>query len=150
MAAEGAHAERVIAFRRGEGAAARIVLVPRLTAALGASRRADRRAVGGHASRGFRRRWSGGVAMPAERNRGAGVRTASLQVGDALAELPVARSRSNEVRMIVGDVAPGRAIVRSVSDGCAPRRESVRFSVAAEPASSATFLPARTPGSPVH
>ena len=36
MAAEGAHAERLIVFRRGEGAGARIVLIPRLTSGLGA------------------------------------------------------------------------------------------------------------------
>jgi (1->4)-alpha-D-glucan 1-alpha-D-glucosylmutase len=36
LAVDGTHAERVVAYRRGEGAAAWIVVVPRLTAALGA------------------------------------------------------------------------------------------------------------------
>jgi (1->4)-alpha-D-glucan 1-alpha-D-glucosylmutase len=35
LSAEGEHAERLIAFRRGEGAGARIVVVPRLTGGLG-------------------------------------------------------------------------------------------------------------------
>ena len=36
LTAEGAHAERLIAFRRGHGMEARIVLAPRLTSGLGA------------------------------------------------------------------------------------------------------------------
>jgi (1->4)-alpha-D-glucan 1-alpha-D-glucosylmutase len=36
LSAEGEHAERLIAFRRGEGEGARIMVVPRLTGALGA------------------------------------------------------------------------------------------------------------------
>jgi (1->4)-alpha-D-glucan 1-alpha-D-glucosylmutase len=36
LVAEGAHADRVVVFRRGAGAGARIVLVPRLTGGLGA------------------------------------------------------------------------------------------------------------------
>jgi len=36
LAAEGTHAERLIVFRRGEGAESRVVLVPRLTSRLGA------------------------------------------------------------------------------------------------------------------
>jgi (1->4)-alpha-D-glucan 1-alpha-D-glucosylmutase len=36
MRAEGAHAERLVTFRRGEGEGARIVVVPRLTGVLGA------------------------------------------------------------------------------------------------------------------
>jgi len=91
IAAEGLHAERVIAFRRGEDAAARIVLVPRLTAALGSDAAAP---IGG--------RW--GTTRLAGIDGGGGVRgwrcllsgievpawDGVLQVGDALAELPVA------------------------------------------------------------
>jgi (1->4)-alpha-D-glucan 1-alpha-D-glucosylmutase len=90
IAAEGLHAERVIAFRRGEGGAARIVLVPRLTAALGSdagapigARWADTRLAGvdGGGVKGWRCLLSG-VEVPAW--------DGVLQVGDALAELPVA------------------------------------------------------------
>ena len=90
IAAEGLHAERVIAFRRGEDVAARIVLVPRLTAALGSdavapvgARWADTRlaGIGGGGVRGWRCLLSG-IEVPAW--------DGVLQVGDALAELPVA------------------------------------------------------------
>ncbi|MBW8768229.1 MAG: malto-oligosyltrehalose synthase, partial [Gemmatimonadetes bacterium] len=93
IAAEGLHAERVIAFRRGEGLAARIVLVPRLTAALGGrsdagapiggARWGDTRLAGidGGGVRGWRCLLSG-IEVP--------VWDGALQVGDALAELPVA------------------------------------------------------------
>jgi (1->4)-alpha-D-glucan 1-alpha-D-glucosylmutase len=93
LAAEGLHAERVIAFRRGEGLAARIVLVPRLTATLGGgtdggapiggARWGDTRLAGidGGGVGGWRCLLSG-VEVPAW--------DGVLQVGDALAELPVA------------------------------------------------------------
>jgi (1->4)-alpha-D-glucan 1-alpha-D-glucosylmutase len=90
IAAEGLHAERVIAFRRGEGSEARIVLVPRLTAALGNDggapigvRWGDTRLAGldGGGVRGWRCLLSG-IEVP--------VWDGVLQVGDALAELPVA------------------------------------------------------------
>jgi (1->4)-alpha-D-glucan 1-alpha-D-glucosylmutase len=90
LAAEGLHADRVIAFRRGEGVAARIILVPRLTAALGSdagapigARWGDTRLAGidGGGVRGWRCLLSG-IEVPAWN----GV----LQVGDALMELPVA------------------------------------------------------------
>jgi (1->4)-alpha-D-glucan 1-alpha-D-glucosylmutase len=87
LAAEGAHAERVIAFRRANEATARIVLVPRLTAALGpgapiGARWGDTRLVGvGDGADGWRCLLSG-VAVP--------VRDGVLQVGTALAALPVA------------------------------------------------------------
>jgi (1->4)-alpha-D-glucan 1-alpha-D-glucosylmutase len=88
--AEGLHAERVIAFRRGEGVAAHIILVPRLTAALGSdagapiggARWGDTRLAGvdGGGVRGWRCLLSG-IEVPAW--------DGVLQVGDALAELPV-------------------------------------------------------------
>ena len=90
IAAEGLHAERVIAFRRGEDVAARIVLVPRLTAALGSdavapvgARWGDTRLAGIDVGgvKGWRCLLSG-TEVPAWN----GV----LRVGDALAELPVA------------------------------------------------------------
>jgi (1->4)-alpha-D-glucan 1-alpha-D-glucosylmutase len=91
IAAEGLHAERAIAFRRGDGVAARIILVPRLTAALGndagapigGARWGDTRLAGveGGGVRGWRCLLSG-VEVPAW--------DGVLQVGDALAELPVA------------------------------------------------------------
>jgi (1->4)-alpha-D-glucan 1-alpha-D-glucosylmutase len=93
VAAEGLHAERVIAYRRGDGLAARIVLVPRLTAALGSDVGApigggragwgDTRLAGvdGGGVTGWRCLLSG-IEVPA--------RDGALQVGDALAELPVA------------------------------------------------------------
>jgi (1->4)-alpha-D-glucan 1-alpha-D-glucosylmutase len=91
LAAEGLHHDRVIAFRRGEGIAARIVLVPRLTAALGSdavapvgARWGDTRLAGidgGGGVRGWRCLLSG-IEVPAW--------DGALQVGDALAELPVA------------------------------------------------------------
>jgi (1->4)-alpha-D-glucan 1-alpha-D-glucosylmutase len=95
IAAEGLHAERVIAFRRGEGLAARIVLVPRLTAALGSdagapiggerggARWGDTRLAGieGGGVTGWRCLLSG-IEVPAW--------DGALLVGDALAELPVA------------------------------------------------------------
>jgi (1->4)-alpha-D-glucan 1-alpha-D-glucosylmutase len=95
IAAEGLHAERVIAFRRGEGLAARIVLVPRLTAALGSdagapiggerggARWGDTRLAGieGGGVTGWRCLLSG-IEVPAW--------DGALQIGDALAELPVA------------------------------------------------------------
>jgi maltooligosyltrehalose synthase len=80
----------VIAFRRGEDVAARIILVPRLTAALGSDavapvggRWADTRLAGidGGGVRGWRCLLSG-IEVPAW--------DGVLQVGDALAELPVA------------------------------------------------------------
>jgi (1->4)-alpha-D-glucan 1-alpha-D-glucosylmutase len=90
IAAEGLHADRVIAFRRGEGVAAHIVLVPRLTAALGGdagapigARWGDTRLAGieGSGVKGGRCLLSG-VEVPAW--------DGVLQVGDALRELPVA------------------------------------------------------------
>jgi (1->4)-alpha-D-glucan 1-alpha-D-glucosylmutase len=90
IAPEGAHAERVVAFRRGEGVAARIILVSRLTAALGGdagapigARWGDTRLAefDGGGVRGWRCLLSG-IEVPA--------RDGVLQVGDALAELPVA------------------------------------------------------------
>jgi (1->4)-alpha-D-glucan 1-alpha-D-glucosylmutase len=90
IAAEGEHADRVIAFRRGEGVAARIVLVPRLTATLGGdsgppigARWGDTRLAGldGGGVTGWRCLLSG-IEVPAWEG--------AIQVGDALAELPVA------------------------------------------------------------
>jgi (1->4)-alpha-D-glucan 1-alpha-D-glucosylmutase len=90
IAAEGQHAERVIAFRRGEGVATRIVLVPRLTAALGGdsgppigARWGDTRLAGldGGGVTGWRCLLSG-TEVPAWEG--------AIRVGDALAELPVA------------------------------------------------------------
>lgn len=90
IAAEGGHADRIIAFRRGEGVAARIVLVPRLTAALGSqagapigARWGDTRLAGfdGGGVEGWRCLLSG-IEVPTS--------DGVLRVGDALAELPVA------------------------------------------------------------
>jgi (1->4)-alpha-D-glucan 1-alpha-D-glucosylmutase len=90
IAAEGEHAERVIAFRRGEGVAARIVLVPRLTAALGGdsgppigARWGDTRLAGldGGGVTGWRCLLSG-TEVPAWEG--------AIRVSDAFAELPVA------------------------------------------------------------
>jgi (1->4)-alpha-D-glucan 1-alpha-D-glucosylmutase len=90
IAAAGEHAERVIAFRRGEGSAERIVLVPRLTGALGGdsgapigARWGDTRLAGvdGGGVAGWRCLLSG-VEVPAWEG--------AIQVGDALGELPVA------------------------------------------------------------
>jgi (1->4)-alpha-D-glucan 1-alpha-D-glucosylmutase len=85
--AEGEHAERLVAFRRGEGAGARIVVVPRLTGGFGADapigpRWGDTRIrfeVGGVG--GWRCLLSG-VDVPA--------RDGSVAASGVLAELPVA------------------------------------------------------------
>ena len=87
LAAEGTHAARVVAFRRGEGARARITLAARLTAGLG-----------GGAPIGAR--WEGtSVRVDAEGGTQwrcllsgieAPVRDGAFLVRDALAELPVA------------------------------------------------------------
>jgi len=87
MAAEGEHGQRVIAFGRGEGSAARIVVVPRLTGALGAgapigARWGDTRLrLEDEGVAGWRCLLSG-VEVP--------VGEGALAVSAALAELPVA------------------------------------------------------------
>ena len=86
LSVDGLHAERVLAFRRGSGGAARIVLVPRLTAALGAGapvgdRWGDTRLATGVDVAEWRCLLSGAV-MPSMGG--------SLVVGAAFAELPVA------------------------------------------------------------
>jgi (1->4)-alpha-D-glucan 1-alpha-D-glucosylmutase len=88
VAAEGAHAERVVAFRRAEGAASRVVLVPRLTTVLGegapiGARWGDTRlmGMGGEGMGGWQCLLSG-VRVP--------VRDGAIDVGGALEMLPVA------------------------------------------------------------
>ena len=87
LPAEGAHAERLIVFRRGEGTGARVVLVPRLTSGLGAGApigarwadttvRIDTRGVDGW------RCLLSGVHAPAH--------DGSVAVSSVLSELPVA------------------------------------------------------------
>jgi maltooligosyltrehalose synthase len=78
-------AERVLAYRRGEGAAARIVVAPRLTAALGAgapvgARWGDTR-IEGVDEMEWRCRLSGAVAA---------ARDGAIEASAAFAELPVA------------------------------------------------------------
>jgi (1->4)-alpha-D-glucan 1-alpha-D-glucosylmutase len=85
LGAAGAHAERVVAYRRGEGEGARIVLVPRLTAALGGDapvgvRWGDTRITGVEGME-WRCRLSG-VAVPAWEG--------AIEASAAFAELPVA------------------------------------------------------------
>jgi (1->4)-alpha-D-glucan 1-alpha-D-glucosylmutase len=85
LAAEGEHGERVLAYRRGEGAASRLVVVPRLTASLGrgapvGGRWGDTRLVGVNGE-GWRCRLSGANVR---------VREGSILLSAALAELPVA------------------------------------------------------------
>jgi (1->4)-alpha-D-glucan 1-alpha-D-glucosylmutase len=85
LAAEGEHGERVFAYRRGEGAASRLVVVPRLTASLGrgapvGGRWGDTRLVGVNGE-GWRCRLSGANVR---------VREGSILLSAALAELPVA------------------------------------------------------------
>jgi (1->4)-alpha-D-glucan 1-alpha-D-glucosylmutase len=90
IVADGTHAERVVAFRRGEGAAARVVLVPRLTRALGTGGEApigerwgDTRltGMGGEGVDGWQCLLSGARGQ---------LRDGAIQVGDVLATLPVA------------------------------------------------------------
>jgi len=88
VAAEGAHADRVVAFRRADHAVARVILVPRLTTALGEGapigpRWGDTRLTGmdGEGVGGWRCLLSG-VRAP--------VREGAIDVGGALAILPVA------------------------------------------------------------
>jgi (1->4)-alpha-D-glucan 1-alpha-D-glucosylmutase len=83
--AAGTHAERVVAYRRGDGSAARIVVVPRLTAALGAgapvgARWGDTRITGVEGME-WRCRLSG-ATMPAW--------DGAIEAGAAFAELPFA------------------------------------------------------------
>jgi maltooligosyltrehalose synthase len=86
LRAEGAHGERVFAFARGSGAATRLVLVPRLTVALGEGapigvRWGDTRLSTGHSAAEWRCLLSGAV-VPAVGE--------AVAVGTAMAELPVA------------------------------------------------------------
>ena len=85
LAVEGRHAERVLAYRRGEGAAARIVVVPRLTAALGGGAPVGERwgetRITGVEGRAWHCRLSGAVAA---------VEQSAIEVSAAFSELPVA------------------------------------------------------------
>ncbi|HEU4723215.1 MAG TPA: malto-oligosyltrehalose synthase [Gemmatimonadaceae bacterium] len=87
LAAEGTHAARVVAFRRGEGVGARIALVPRLTGGLGAgapigARWEDTLVRSGDEGVGEWRCLLSGVHVPAH--------DGAIAVTAALAELPVA------------------------------------------------------------
>jgi (1->4)-alpha-D-glucan 1-alpha-D-glucosylmutase len=86
LRAEGAHANRIVAFRRGSGATERIILVSRLTGVLGqgavlGARWEDTRVATGSPAREWRCQLSGALVASAD-----GV----VDVGAALAELPVA------------------------------------------------------------
>jgi (1->4)-alpha-D-glucan 1-alpha-D-glucosylmutase len=86
LGVEGEHAERILAYRRGEGASARIVLVSRLTAALGSG------APIGERWGDTRLRTEDGVAewrclLSGVRAGGA---DGTIRFASALAELPVA------------------------------------------------------------
>jgi (1->4)-alpha-D-glucan 1-alpha-D-glucosylmutase len=87
LAAEGEHADRVVAFRRANETGGCVVLIPRLTAALGAgapigARWGDTRLSGIEGEGQVWRCLLSGVSVP--------VRAGTVEVGDVLAELPVA------------------------------------------------------------